>query len=184
VTPPPNSPPTISGAPASSVSVGVAYSFTPAAADANGDSLTFSIQNKPAWAAFSTSTGRLSGTPAAGDVANYSNIIISVSDGKASVSLAAFSIAVNAVSTGSATFNWTPPTENDDGSALTNLAGYRLVYGTAAGALNQTAVITNPGLTSYVVGNLAPGTWFFAIKAYTTANVESALTVVVSTTIP
>ena len=37
---------------------------------------------KPAWASFDTATGRLWGTPEAEDVGNFTNIGISVSDGK------------------------------------------------------------------------------------------------------
>src|SRR5262245_28788244 len=62
-----NTPPTISGMPAPSVTSGQTYSFQPSASDANGDALTFSISNRPAWASFSTSTGLLAGTPAAGN---------------------------------------------------------------------------------------------------------------------
>ena len=60
-----NHAPTISGTPATSVSQGSSYSFTPAAADADGDALIFGIDAKPTWATFSTSTGSVSGTPAA-----------------------------------------------------------------------------------------------------------------------
>ena len=80
---PTNQPPTISGSPATSVTVAQAYSFTPSASDPDGQALTFSIVNKPSWAAFNTSTGRLSGTPAAANAGTYSGIAISVSDGAA-----------------------------------------------------------------------------------------------------
>ena len=73
---------------------GQAYSFQPSASDPNGDTLTFSVTNLPAWATFNASTGRLTGTPSATDVATYSNISISVSDGQASASLNAFAITV------------------------------------------------------------------------------------------
>ena len=57
-----NRAPTISGTPSSGVLVGAAYSFQPSASDPDGNTLTFSITNKPGWATFSTPTGRLSGT--------------------------------------------------------------------------------------------------------------------------
>ena len=72
------------------------YLFSAAAADANGDALTFSIQNKPAWANFDGGTGRLSGTPIAGDIGSYAGIVISVTDGNATTSLPVFSISVEA----------------------------------------------------------------------------------------
>src|SRR5712671_273125 len=94
--PPPAAPPTISGSPATSVVAGQSYSFTPTTTDPSGKTLTFSISNKPSWATFSTSTGQLSGTPAAGNVGSYPNIAISVSDGTLGASLTAFSISVTA----------------------------------------------------------------------------------------
>jgi hypothetical protein len=89
-----NTPPAISGSPPTSVLVGQTYSFQPAAQDVDGDRLSYSISNRPSWASFSTSTGRLSGVPSNGNIANYSNIVISVSDGRATVSLPAFTLQV------------------------------------------------------------------------------------------
>jgi hypothetical protein len=180
---PTNRAPTISGVPLLSINVLTAYAFQPSASDADGNTLTFSIQNRPAWATFSTSTGRLSGTPALTDLATFSNIIISVSDGTASVSLPAFSLSVVQTSTGSATVNWVPPTTNTDASTLTDLAGYRVMYGRAADALDQSAAVTNPGLTSYVLANLSQGTWYFAVVAVNLAGIESDISNVASKTI-
>ena len=98
----------------------------------------------------------------------YSNIIISVSDGKASAALPAFSITVSRPTSGSAAISWTAPTQNTDGTALTNLAGFRIVYGTSATALNQTVELSNPSLSTYTITGLASGTWYFAVKAYNT----------------
>jgi hypothetical protein len=178
----PNVPPTISGSPATSVNVGSAYSFVPSAADANHNALTFSIQNKPSWATFSTTTGQLSGTATA--AGTFANIVISVSDGTASASLTAFAIAVNRPITASTvTVNWTPPLDNTDGSVLSNLAGYRIYYGTSSTALNQTVQVTNTGLSSYTLSNLTSGTWYFGVTAYTNAGTESAMSNVASKTI-
>ena len=59
------SPPTISGTPPTTVTVGAAYAFTPTASDPDGGTLTFAIANRPSWATFNATTGRLAGTPAA-----------------------------------------------------------------------------------------------------------------------
>lgn len=76
-----NDPPTISGIPATGVDEDSPYSFTPDADDIDqGDTLTFSIQNRPGWASFDTGTGTLSGTPENGDVGLSENIIITVTD--------------------------------------------------------------------------------------------------------
>jgi len=170
---PSNTAPVISGTPPGSVAVGQSYSFKPTASDADGDTLTFSIQNKPAWATFSSSSGQLSGTPQAADVGSYANIIISVSDGKDSAQLAAFSITVEQVASGSATLSWTAPTQTVDGTSLTDLAGYRIAYGTSAGNLTEVINLMNPGLTTAVIEQLVPGTWYFAVKAVSASGGES-----------
>jgi hypothetical protein len=87
------------------------------------------------------------------------------------------------VSSGSATVDWLPPTQNSDGSTLTNLAGYTVYYGTSPDQLTHSIKVTNPGLTAYTVSNLTPGTWYFAISSYSASGAESVLTGVVSTQI-
>jgi Putative Ig domain len=173
---PANHAPTISGTPVAAVNSGSSYSFVPTASDIDGDPLTFSIGNLPSWATFNASSGRLSGTPSAAQIGTYSNVTISVSDGKISRSLPAFSIAVNAVSLGSATLSWTPPNRNTDGSTLTDLQGYRIYYGTNANALDKMIPIANAGITTYVVENLSPATYYFSMTAFNASNVESGRT--------
>lgn len=170
-----NRAPSISGAPATSATAGQPYSFQPNASDPDGDSLTYSIANRPAWAAFSSSTGRLSGTPGSGDVTTYANISITVSDGAMSASLPSFSIAVLGSTSGSATLSWTPPTTNTDGSPLTDLAGFRVHYGQVSRQYTETLEIPSAGMTSVVIENLGPATWYFSVKAYTAAGTESDL---------
>jgi peptidoglycan hydrolase-like protein with peptidoglycan-binding domain len=88
-----NVPPSINGVPATTTIIGNLYNFTPVASDQNGDTLTFSITNKPSWATFDTKTGKLTGTPTA--TGTFSNITIFVTDGKmGSLSLPTFSITV------------------------------------------------------------------------------------------
>jgi hypothetical protein len=169
-----NKAPTISGTPGGTVNAGSAYTFRPTATDGDNDTLTFSIANRPAWASFNSTTGQLSGTPTGAAAGTYSNIVINVSDGKASAALKAFAITVTDERIGAAALYWEPPTTNTDGSALTNLAGYRIVYGASAAHLTQTIQLANAGLSSYVVENLAPGTYYFAVRAYTSKGAESA----------
>jgi len=178
-----NRAPTISGAPPTSVTAGQAYSFRPTASDPDGQTLTFSIVNPPTWATFNSATGALTGTPTSSQVGTYSNIVITASDGSLSASLPAYSITVADVQTGSATLRWTPPTLNEDGSPITNLSGYRIYYGTNSANLSMVLQLPNPGLTSAMVENLSPATWYFAVKAYNTANVESSLSNIASKTI-
>jgi hypothetical protein len=196
VLPLPNTPPVISGTPATSVKAGSAYSFQPTARDPNGLHLAFVIANKPAWATFNTATGALSGTPTAANAGTYPNVAITVYDGYAKAQLPAFSIAVLSTSTagapappvsppttGAATLSWSPPTVTTNGTPLTNLAGYHIYYGTTP-SLGQKVTVANPGLTRYVLSGLTAATWYFQMTAYDTAGVESPPTSVESLVMP
>ena len=178
-----NQAPTISGTPPASVTPGEKYAFQPEAADSDGDTLSFTIAQMPAWASFDNVTGRLSGTPQAGDAGQHSGITITVSDGKRSTSLPAFDISVLQSAAGSVTLSWLPPTENADGSALTNLAGYRIHFGRSVDAMNRVIVLGNPGLTRHVVENLSPATWYFAMTSINAKGKESKRSTVVSKTV-
>lgn len=175
---------TIAGSPASSVTAGSAYTFTPSVSGANNGALTFSVQNKPAWATFNAATGRLSGTPTGSGGDTYPGIVISVSDDVATASLAAFSITVTQIGTGSADVSWVPPTTNTDGSALTNLAGYRIYYGTSTTTLNRTVTVQGTAITTHRIENLGSGPWYFAVRAYNSDGSDSGPSNVASKTIP
>ena len=171
-----NAAPTISGTPAGRVTSGVPYQFVPTAADADRDTLSFSISGKPAWASFSAATGALGGTPSAADAGTYSNIVISVNDGKSTTSLPAFSIQVSAAAaTGSAVLTWTAPTQNADGTPLANLAGYYVLSGPSADSLTRLAQVSGGATTTYTATRLASGQYFFAVAAYNSAGVQSEL---------
>lgn len=184
-----NRAPAISGSAPTKVNVGQSYDFAPTASDPDGDRITFSASGVPAWLSFDPGTGRLSGTPSARDVASYRGIRITASDGKTSASLTIAKLDVTAASpgtpaaTGSATLDWEAPTANADGTPLTDLAGYKIRYGTNPGSLDQVIDVNNPGLTTYVVEDLAPATWYFAISSVNSEGVESQATGVVWTTI-
>jgi len=179
------SPPTISGTPPTTVTAGQAYSFTPTASGPSGTKLTFSIKNMPAWAAFNTSTGALTGTPSSSYVGTFSDIVISVSDGSQSASLTAFNIQVASSTpvTSSVTLSWTVPTTNTDGTPLTDLSGFTINYGTSASAMNQTVTVASASTTGYTVQGLAAGTWYFTITAYTSVGTQSAPSNIASDTI-
>ncbi len=170
-----NTAPVIGGSPSTMVTAETAYSFTPTASDADGDNLTFSIANQPPGSSFNTSTGNVTGTPDSGEVGTYSNIVISVSDGNESVSLAPFDIQVADLVLGSVTVSWTPPTQYDDGSALNDLAGYQIHYGTMPGDYTSVEEVNVGGISSYVIDNLAPGTYYFALRVVNSTGVTSVL---------
>ena len=175
----------MSGTPGATAVVGQAYSFQPAAADANGDQLTFTVANLPGWASFDRTTGRITGTPTAPQVGSYANITITVSDGTATATVGPFTITVSDVAnaSGSATLSWIAPTQNTDGSSLGNLAGFRVMYGRTSGNLDQTVNLDNPSLSRYVVENLSSGTWYFAVVAVNAAGQTSQLSNTASKTV-
>src|SRR5688572_10165024 len=105
-----NTAPVISGLPPATVLVGVPYSFQPNATDPDRQRLRFSISNRPAWAKFNSTTGKLSGTPLAANVGTTSGIVITVSDGSLSASLAPFSITVAPSANRAPVISGTPPT--------------------------------------------------------------------------
>ena len=179
-----NRAPTISGAPPTSITAGLTYNFRPNGSDPDDDALTYSIQNRPSWASFDSSTGRLYGAPLTAHVGSYANIAIEVSDGAARASLPPFAITVLQPANGSALLSWTPPTQNTDGSALTDLAGFRLRYGRAASVLDELIEIATPGIATYVVPSLDSGTWYFTVEAYNAVGQTSAPSSVVSKTVP
>ena len=85
----------------------------------------------------------------------------------------------------SVTLSWSPPTQNSDGSSLSNLAGYTLHYGTSSEDYTGSIEITNPMTTSYAVNgsNFPPGKYYFAISAYNAQQVSSSLSGEISLTI-
>lgn len=151
-----NEAPVIGGSPATSVEAYSPYSFTPSAADPEGVALTFSINNKPLWAAFDAATGTLSGTPDNSHVGTTSNIVINVSDGVFTTPLASFAVEVaeNLDIDGDGMPNdwelangFDPLDPNDangdaDGDGLTNLEEY--LGNTAPLADDNPPVVTAP----------------------------------------
>jgi hypothetical protein len=182
--PPEDNPPTITGSPSTTVTQDVSYSFLPSATDLDGDTLTFSIDNKPSWASFDSTSGMLSGTPGINDVGLYTGIVINVSAGSQSASLSAFNIEVLGTATGAATLSWTIPTLNEDGSPLNNdLAGFRVYYSMTQGDYTNYDDVDNPSLSTHMVENLSPAIWFFVVTAYDFSGNESAPSNVTSKTI-
>ena len=85
-------------------------------------------------------------------------------------------------STGTATITWIAPTTNIDGSPLTDLAGFKVYYGTTSGYYPQ--AIDVGAVTTYQVANLPAGaTYYFVVTGYNQAGVESDHTVEGSKTI-
>ncbi|XPV67465.1 MAG: tandem-95 repeat protein [Halarcobacter sp.] len=159
--------PVISGTPTTTIAQDGNYSFVPTAYDDNSANLTFSIENKPSWATFNTTTGELSGTPSNDDVGTYSNIIISVTEAGDKVSLSPFSIEVtdvNDLPTISGTpattiaedteYSFTPTANDVDAAdtltfAITNKPSWA-TFDTATGKLSGTPTNDDVGTTNAI----------------------------------
>jgi hypothetical protein len=178
----PGAPPEISGPASAEAVAGRPFSLRPAANDPDGDPLTYSISNIPAWASFDPASGVLFGTPQPTDIGVYGHIAISVNDGTYKVSLPEFTVTVAAAppKADSATLSWQAPDTNTDGTPLTDLAGYYVYYGTDIANLDQLIKISTVGSSTYTIDNLASGTYYFAVSCYTTAGVQSVLSAIVS----
>lgn len=177
----------LGGAPPTTVTVGDPYYYAPTVSQGGGP-ISFSIQGQPGWASFDTQTGALAGTPAAADVGLSGGIIITAANGVNVASIGPFSIEVDPASSpgpaaGSATLDWSPPTENADGSPLKNLAGYYVHYGTSDTSLTLIIDVADASATTYVVGGLASGTYYFAVSAYNSLGIEGAWSNVASKTL-
>ena len=75
---------------------------------------------------------------------------------------------------GTVTLSWIAPTGNTNGTPLTDLAGYHIHYGTSQDNLTKVIDLAGTGTTEYEVAGLAPGTYYFAVTAYTAMGTESA----------
>lgn len=68
----------------------------------------------------------------------------------------------------SATLSWAKPATNEDGSPMTDLAGYQIYYGQTTPVTtdnSQLISVLSPNQTFYLVANLAPGTYYFTVTA-------------------
>ena len=170
---PENTKPFIGGNPYTSVTAGNGYSFYPAAYDADGDALTWSISNKPDWADFDTATGALTGTPAEADAGSYRQIIIGVSDGENASYLNAFDIDVyvynsppvimgtpQTVITADTAYSFYPSPYDADGDALTWSISNKpdwADFDTATGALTGTPAEADAGTYTDIIISVSDG---------------------------
>lgn len=178
-------PPSISGTPAPQAMVGMVYSFQPSATDPAGKGITFTITNKPAWASFNATTGQLVGTPGPGDVGTDSGIVIGVSNGKQSASLAAFSITVatetppapptisgtpGTTATVGVAYSFQPGTSDAKSSKLTFAITGKpswAAFSTSTGTLAGTPTASDVGTSGAIVISVSDGTESSSLPAFT-----------------
>ena len=126
--------------------------------------------------AFNSATGALTGTPTASEEGSSTPITITGSNGTSSASIdSPFIVQVRApaATSGSATLYWIPPTQNTNGTPITNLAGFHIYYGTSANALTTTVTVEGGSSATYTITGLNAGTYYFSVVAYNTEGVDS-----------
>ena len=69
--------------------------------------------------------------------------------------------------------SWLAPTQNVDGSQLTDLAGYRVYWGASSRTYTGNHTINSAAVTQWEA-NLAAGVYYFALTAFDTQDNESA----------
>jgi hypothetical protein len=79
--------------------------------------------------------------------------------------------------------SWQAPTQNVDGSPLTDLAGYKVYWGTQSRSYGAPVVINDPAVTRWEA-DLPPGVYYFALTAFDAAGSESGYSNEVIKTIP
>jgi hypothetical protein len=186
-----NRAPQISGTAPASVVAGSTYTFTPTASDPDGNPLTFSILNKPSWATFTTTNGRLQGTPQVANAGTSADIAISVSDGQSAVALAAFNIVVTVPASNSApvisgapmpsveagsAYAFVPTAVDADGDALafsvTGLPSWA-TFNTQTGRLAGTPAVGAIGTFGNIVIRVSDGTATTALPAFSITVIAS-----------
>lgn len=190
-----NDAPTITGTPVTTVAQGAAYSFTPTGQDVDSTQLTYSVANNPKWLSINKNTGTLTGTPGNADVGENSAIVITVSDGELSASLAAFNLTVTNVNdaptiTGSPKvqtnerqlYIFTPEAVDIDGDKLTFTITNKptwLTIDSATGTLSGTPGQSDVGTTGEMVMTVSDGTLQASLEAFsvTVINVNDAPTI-------
>lgn len=82
-----------------------------------------------------------------------------------------------------ATVSWVAPTQNTDGSPLTDLGGFRILWGKSATALDQTVYLQDPLAKSWVSPTLTLGAWYFGVVSFNALGIEGSLSNVATKTI-
>jgi hypothetical protein len=155
------------------------FSFLATVKSVDGKAVDVSVENLPAWAsAWTHYDGQTSwvvvyGTPTVQDIGVHWPTYIVASNGSLTTEKSA-QIPVAVAPGDSWTVSSLAPTQNDDGSPLLDLAGYRYYVWSPN---SDAPVITDAGLSGLPlrVSGMAPGLWKVALTAYNSARRESRL---------
>lgn len=88
--------------------------------------------------------------------------------------------------TQTAQLTWTIPTTRADGTALavSELAGYEVYYTNDSGSVSVTLSVSGASTVSTTVASLTTGNYYFSISAVDSTGLKSALSSVVTYTVP
>lgn len=172
---------TISLTPASSsMTAGSTVQFT--ATGSYSDGSTQNLTTSAIWSASNTAVASVSnatGSKGLGTGVASGTATISATSNGVSGSAA---LTVTAPSTASISLAWDPATTYSDGSPITDLAGYRVYYGTVPGTYSSSVDVGN--MTNYTISNLTSGTYYLAVTVRNLSGTESAYSNQVSKSIP
>jgi len=81
--------------------------------------------------------------------------------------------------------HWSAPVlyENDTTAAPSDISGFKIYQGDSASDMNVIANIADSSITQFDLKTLSQGTFYFAVTAYDSNNIESKLSKVVYLTI-
>lgn len=149
---------------------------------ANNKTVNWTASDSAAWVSVTPLTGSITSAaqvtvtvnPAGLAAGTYTaTVAITVSKG-GSISIPVSLIVAAASTSTSASISWSPPSTG-------TVAGYNVYVGTTSGVYGPAINVGN--VTSYVLNNLAPGTYYFVVTDYDSGAVESLPSTEVSKTI-
>ena len=73
---------------------------------------------------------------------------------------------------------------NTDGTALTDISGYRVYYGTSPTNLSQSERPMGVDVTTHIINGLATGTYYIAVAVVNSSGIESVASNPASKTVP
>lgn len=141
-----------------------------ASAEAGIQTVTWETDQGQSGTATGTETWSVERVPLA---IGSNTITITATDGSGATHSDSIVINRESEGTGSATLSWEAPAERTDGTALTDLAGFRIHYGRMSGVYDYQIDLNTPGVMTYIVEDLVPGEWFFVVTAYDASGLES-----------
>lgn len=72
--------------------------------------------------------------------------------------------ASSSCSSNKAVLSWTTPTQNTDGTPLTDATGYRIYYGPNAANPESMLEVSDPAAVTLTIDHLGTGTYYFSIS--------------------